>query len=69
VPLIAELCARNSERVLQSYESYRVQRRDVEDVINSLLERDPEQLRSTSLSWDPLMEVLGNQAFSSPRTT
>jgi hypothetical protein len=49
------------ERVLQSYENYRVHRRDVEDVINYMLGRDPEQLRPPSLSWDPLMEVLGNE--------
>ena len=51
------------ERALESYENYRVHRRDVEDVINYVLGRDPEQLRPPSLSWDPLMEVLGNEGI------
>lgn len=48
------------ELVLQSYETYQVHRRDVEDVINYVLGRDPGQLRPPSLGWNPLMEVLGN---------
>ena len=35
----------------------------LEDVINYVLGRDPEQLRPPSLSWDPLMEVLGNEGI------
>ena len=50
-------------RVLQSYETYRVRRRDVEDVVNYVLGRDPEQLRPPSLSWGPLMNVLGNEGI------
>ena len=54
---------KQSEPVLYSYETYRVHRRDVEDVVNYVLGRDPEQLRPPSLSWGPLMEVLGNEGI------
>jgi hypothetical protein len=39
-------------------EGYRVQRQDVEDAINQLLGRDPEQHRRPRLSWEPLIELL-----------
>jgi hypothetical protein len=42
-------------------ENYRVQRRDVEDAVNQLLGRDPEQHRPPRLSWTPLIEVLAEQ--------
>jgi hypothetical protein len=51
------------ERVLERHGTYQVHRRDVEDVINYVLGRDPEQLRPPSLGWDPLMEVLGNEGI------
>jgi len=45
------------QRVL---DTYRVQRRDVEDAVNQLLGRDPEMHRPPRLSWDPLIELLGD---------
>jgi hypothetical protein len=39
-------------------ENYRVQRHDVEDAINQLLGRDPEQHRPPRLAWDPLIALL-----------
>jgi hypothetical protein len=42
----------------QMYESHRLKRRDVEDVINSVLGRDPDQIRPFALSWGPLIDLL-----------
>ena len=42
-------------------DAYRVQRHDVEDAMNQLLGRDPEMHRPPRLSWDPLIELLGQQ--------
>lgn len=47
--------AGESERVLAAY---RVQRSDVEDAINQLLGRDPEQHRPPRLAWNFLIERL-----------
>jgi len=44
-------------------EAYRVRRRDVEDIINSVLGRDPEQIRPFSLSWDPLINLLNRNGI------
>lgn len=52
---------RARERVL---ESYRVHRHDVEDAINQLLGRDPEQHRPPRLSWEPLIELLACDGIS-----
>jgi hypothetical protein len=48
----------------QMLEAYRVQRRDVEDIINSVLGRDPEQIRPFSLSWDPLIKLLDRNGIN-----
>ena len=40
------------------FDSYRVQRHDVEDAINQLLGRDPEMHRPPRLSWGHLIELL-----------
>jgi hypothetical protein len=45
-------------------EGYRIQRRDVEDIINSVLGRDPEQIPPFSLSWDPLIKLLNRNGIS-----
>lgn len=42
----------------QALANYRVQRHDVEDAINQLLGRDPEQHRPPRLSWEPLIRLL-----------
>jgi len=39
-------------------DGYHVQRHDVEDAINQLLGRDPEQHLPPRLSWDPLIDLL-----------
>ncbi len=48
--------------------NYRVQRQDVEDAINQLLGRDPEQHRPPRLAWTALIQRLGEQgtAVSEP---
>lgn len=46
---------------MRALESYRVQRRDVEDAINQLLGRDPEQHRPPRLSWEPLIALLNRE--------
>jgi hypothetical protein len=38
--------------------AYRVQRHDVQDAVNQLLGRDPEQHRPPRLAWDGLIQVL-----------
>ena len=43
---------------------YRVSRHDVEDAINQLLGRDPEQHRPPRLAWDPLIDVLKGAGIS-----
>jgi hypothetical protein len=48
----------------QTLAGYRVQRRDAEDIINSVLGRDSEQIRPFSLSWDPLIELLDRNGIS-----
>ncbi|MDQ2897249.1 MAG: hypothetical protein M3Y09_16670 [Actinomycetota bacterium] len=45
-------------------ENHRVQRQDVEDIINSVLGRDPEQIRPFSLSWSPLIELLDHEGIT-----
>jgi len=45
-------------------EGYRVQRQDVEDAINQLLGRDPEQHRPPRLSWEPLIELLDREGIT-----
>ena len=42
----------------QMYESHRLKRRDMEDVINSVLGRDPDQIRPFALGWGPLIDLL-----------
>ena len=42
----------------RALDDYRVQRQDVEDAINQLLGRDPEQHHPPRLSWDPLIACL-----------
>ena len=42
----------------------RVQRRDVEDAINQLLGRDPEQHRPPRLSWHPLIASVREHGVS-----
>jgi hypothetical protein len=44
--------------------NYRVTRRDVEDAINQLLGRDPEQHRPPRLSWEPLIELLAGHGIT-----
>jgi hypothetical protein len=39
-------------------ESYRVSHHDIEDAVNQMLGRDPEQHRPPHLSWDTLIELL-----------
>jgi hypothetical protein len=45
-------------------ENYHVQRQDVEDALNQLLGRDPEQHRPPRLSWQPLIELLQQRGVS-----
>lgn len=42
----------------RALDSYRVRRYDLQDAINQLLGRDPEQHRPPRLAWDALMRVL-----------
>ncbi len=39
-------------------EDYRVRHRDIEDAVNQMLGRDPDQHRPARLSWDTLIELL-----------
>lgn len=48
----------------RALENYRVTRRDVEDAINQLLGRDPEQHRPPRLSWEPLIELLAGHSIT-----
>ena len=50
------------DQALESYENYRVHRRDVEDDQLRARARSG-AARPPSLSWDPLMEVLGNEGI------
>ncbi|MGI8715371.1 MAG: hypothetical protein ACR2NR_19760 [Solirubrobacteraceae bacterium] len=46
-------------------ENHCVERQDVEDIINSVLGRDPEQMRpSTGLAWEPLIELLDREGIT-----
>ncbi|HWH12192.1 MAG TPA: hypothetical protein VG165_13775 [Solirubrobacteraceae bacterium] len=54
---------KQTAKLFQAWDDYRVRRRDVEDIINYLLGRDPEQLRPPSLSWGPLRELLRHQGI------
>ncbi len=49
---------------LRMLEGYRVQRYDVEDAVNQLLGRDPEQHRPPRLAWEPLIELLAKRGVS-----
>ena len=40
-------------------DSYRLGRQDIEDAVNQMLGRDPDQHRPPRLSWSPLIELLG----------
>lgn len=42
----------------RALDTYRVRRHDVEDAVNQLLGRDPEQHRPPRLAWDGLIRVL-----------
>jgi hypothetical protein len=48
----------------RALEQYRATRRDVEDAINQLLGRDPEQHRPPRLSWEPLIELLATRGIT-----
>jgi hypothetical protein len=48
----------------RALENYRVTRQDVEDAINQLLGRDPEQHRPPRLSWEPLIELLAGHSIT-----
>lgn len=48
----------------RALEQYRATRRDVEDAINQLLGRDPEQHRPPRLSWEPLTELLASHGVA-----
>ena len=39
-------------------ESYRLRRQDIEDAVNQMLGRDPDQHRPPRLSWSTLIELL-----------
>jgi hypothetical protein len=41
-------------------ESYRLGRQDIEDAVNQMLGRDPDQHRPPRLSWSPLIELLAD---------
>ena len=43
---------------------YRVSRHDVEDAINQLLGRDPDQHRPPRLAWEPLIDALKDAGVS-----
>jgi hypothetical protein len=45
-------------------DSHRLERRDVEDVINSVLGRDPDQIRPFALSWGPLIDLLDRNGIT-----
>jgi hypothetical protein len=42
----------------RALDAYRVQRHDIQDAVNQLLGRDPEQHRPPRLAWDGLIQVL-----------
>ncbi|MGA2930414.1 MAG: hypothetical protein ABSG43_31420 [Solirubrobacteraceae bacterium] len=42
---------------------YRIRQRDVEDAVNQMLGRDPEQHRPPHLSWQTLIERLGKEGL------
>jgi hypothetical protein len=44
-------------------DDYHVHRRDIEDAVNQLLGRDPEQHRPPRLSWGLLIELLDQQGL------
>jgi hypothetical protein len=48
----------------QILERHRLERRDVEDVINSVLGRDPDQIRPFALSWGPLIDLLDRHGIT-----
>lgn len=54
----------DAEQQAQVLASYRVSRQDVEDAINQLLGRDPEQHRPPRLAWDGLIEALGEAGIN-----
>ena len=44
-------------------EHYRVRHRDIEDAVNQMLGRDPDQHRPPRLSWDTLIELLSKHGI------
>jgi hypothetical protein len=48
----------NPSEKRRALDHYRLQRRDVQDAINQLLGRDPEEPRPRALSWNHLIESL-----------
>jgi hypothetical protein len=48
----------------QMRESHRLERRDVQDVINSVLGRDPDHIRPFALSWGPLIDLLDRKGIT-----
>ena len=44
----------------QFLDAYRLTRRDIEDAVNQMLGRDPEQHRPPRLSWETLIELLSD---------
>lgn len=44
-------------------ESYQVRGHDIEDAVNQMLGRDPDQHRPPRLSWDTLIELLAEHAI------
>ena len=45
------------------FDEYRVRQRDIEDAVNQMLGRDPEQHRPPRLSWQTLIERLGQHGL------
>jgi hypothetical protein len=51
------------EEEMRVLEEYRLQLHDIEDAINQMLGRDPEQTSPPRLSWGPLISVLHDEGI------
>jgi hypothetical protein len=57
-------CRPIQRKLREMLDSHRWQRRDVEDVINSVLGRDPGQIWPFALSWGPLIDSLDRNVIT-----
>ena len=51
------------EEEMRALEEYRLQLHDIEDAINQMLGRDPEQTSPPRLSWGPLVSALHDEGI------